>query len=59
MAKKPAPKKAAPKGKSGTTADDHRRMAAEHSAKARLHSARADLADAMNPPKGGKRVMPY
>lgn len=50
--KKPA--KPAAKKSEGLTAKDHRDAAAKHHAKARLHSAKADLMDALNPPKPGK-----
>lgn len=56
MAKKSSGKsggrKAGPKG--GMSAIDHRKMASTLSAKARIHSAKADLAEAMNPPKKGE-----
>lgn len=55
MAKKSGSKPAAKSKPQG--ADYHRKMTAEHSAKARLHSAKADLADAQNPNK--KRQHPY
>ena len=54
MAKKSASSKG--KGKSApkeVSADDHRKMASQHSARSRLHSAKADLIDAKNPPKKG------
>lgn len=49
-------KKAAPKA--GMTADDHRKIGAKLSAQARVHHAKADLADALNPPKKPKSY-PY
>lgn len=51
---KPAAKKAAKKPAGGMTAKDHRNAAAKLSAQARLHHAKADLLDAINPPKPSK-----
>jgi hypothetical protein len=60
MAKKSSSKPAATKSKGGMSPADHRKMADEHHAKARLHSAQADLMDAKNPPKKGTtRGYPY
>ncbi len=42
-------KSKAPKG--AMTADDHRKVANTLQAKARIHHAKADLQEAMNPPK--------
>lgn len=47
--------KAKPKGV--MTAEDHRKVASTLQAKARIHNAKADLAEALNPPKN-KRNMP-
>jgi len=51
-AKSKAPaKKAAVKGKSEMSAEDHRKKAAEFRAHGRMHEAKADLLDAKNPKK--------
>lgn len=61
MAKKSSGKgggggKAAPKG--AMSAEDHRKMANTLQAKARIHHAKADLAEALHPPKKSKGSMP-
>jgi hypothetical protein len=48
MAKKATKGSSKPKGMSSA---DHRKVAEQHYAKARLHTAHADLKDAKNPPK--------
>ena len=53
MAKKSGGKSKASKPKGGDGAAHHRKMADTLYAKARIHSAKADLADALNPPKPG------
>ena len=40
-----------PKKSKGMSADDHRKLASKHHARARLHDARADMLDVDNPPK--------
>jgi hypothetical protein len=45
--KKPPAKSAAKRGP--MTADDHRKLAATHSAKSSLHHAKAQLLEAQNP----------
>lgn len=50
MAKKSGSKS---KPKAGDSAAHHRKMADTLYAKARIHSAKADLAEALNPPKPG------
>jgi len=62
MAKKATSKgghaaKAKPKG--DMDADGHRKIANTLQAKARIHHAKADLADALNPPKKSKGNYPY
>lgn len=61
MAKKASGKgggdKAKPKG--SMSADDHRKVANTLQAKARIHHAKADLAEALNPPKKGSTRYPY
>ncbi len=54
MTKKSKPAARADKSKGGPTAEEHRKMAAEFHAKARLHDAKADVIDAKNPPKAPK-----
>lgn len=44
--------KAKPKG--AMSAEDHRKVANTLQAKARIHHAKADLAEALNPPKRSK-----
>lgn len=51
MAKKSVGKVSKTTTKKGMGADYHRKMAQEHSARARLHGAKADLIDAQNPGK--------
>ena len=53
MAKKAGGKSKAAKSKAGDSAAEHRKMAETLYAKARIHSAKADLAEALNPPKPG------
>lgn len=48
--------KAKPKG--AMSADDHRKVANTLQAKARIHHAKADLAEALNPPKKSTRGYP-
>jgi len=43
-----------PKPKGAMSADDHRKVANTLQAKARIHHAKADLAEALNPPKRPK-----
>lgn len=61
MAKKSSGKgasgKSSPKG--GMSPTDHRKVANTLQAKARLHHAKADLAEALHPPKKGSRTFPY
>jgi hypothetical protein len=45
--------KAKPKG--AMSAEDHRKVANTLQAKARIHHAKADLAEALNPPKRKNR----
>jgi hypothetical protein len=60
VAKKPAKKEREPKSKGGMDADDHRKIANTLQARARIHHAKADLAEALNPPKkGSTRGSPY
>lgn len=47
------------KSSKGLTAADHRKMANTLNAKARIHSAKADLAEAINPPKKPSRGCLY
>lgn len=47
------------KPKAVMTAEDHRKMEQMHHAKARLHGAKADMADALNPPKKSGRIVGY
>lgn len=47
------------KSKGGMTAADHRKVANTLQAKARIHHAKADLAEAMHPPKKGAMRGPY
>lgn len=47
------------KPKAAMTADTHRKMERMHHAKARLHGAKADMADALNPPKKSSRIIGY
>lgn len=54
MAKKSQSKGSGDKTNAGMSSTNHRKMAAELYAKARLHDAKADLADAKNPPKKPK-----
>lgn len=57
MAKKPSGKGGGkPKAMS---ADEHRKLANTLQAKARIHQAKADLAEALNPPKKSTRSYPY
>lgn len=42
------------KPKGAMSADDHRKVANTLQAKARIHHAKADLAEALNPPKRSK-----
>jgi hypothetical protein len=58
MAKKSSGKPKGEKPKAGMSPTDHRKMAEQHHAKARLHSAQADLMDAKNPPKSKKGTYP-
>lgn len=60
MAKKPGGKSKADKPKGGVSAAEHRKIAETLYAKARIHSAKADLAEALDPPKAGsmKRGFP-
>lgn len=59
-------KKSSSKGGGGTkakakgvmSADDHRKVANTLQAKARIHHAKADLAEALNPPKKSTRGYP-
>lgn len=46
------------KAKSAMTAQDHRKVANTLQAKARIHHAKADLAEALNPPKKSTRDYP-
>lgn len=57
MAKKSSGKSASTKAKA-MTADDHRKVANTLNAKARIHHAKADLAEALNPPKKSTRGYP-
>jgi len=53
--------KAMPK-KKGTTAEDHRKLAAKHSLKSRMHELKADTLDVDEPPKRDKygvKIRPY
>ena len=59
MTKKSSGKSKAAKPKAGDSATDHRKMAETLYAKARIHSAKADLADALNPPKSGSMKRGY
>lgn len=61
MAKKSSAKGDSSKSKGSLSAAEHRKMANTLQAKARIHSAKADLAEALNPPKPGsmKRGYPY
>lgn len=60
MAKKSGGKSGAAKEKpkGGMSAEDHRKAGNKLSAQARVHHAKADLADALNPPKK-PRGYPY
>jgi hypothetical protein len=53
MTKKSSGKSKAGKPKGGVSAAEHRKMAETLYAKARIHSAKADLAEALDPPKPG------
>jgi hypothetical protein len=58
MAKKAASKgggSGRPKPKGAMSAEDHRKVANTLQAKARIHHAKADLAEALNPPKKSTR----
>ena len=62
MAKKSSGKsggaaKSSPRG--AMSAEQHRKIGAKLSAQARVHHAKADLADALNPPKKPKGSYPY
>lgn len=59
MAKKSGSKSDAGKSKGGMSAADHRKMANTLQAKARIHSAKADLAEALHPPKKPTRGCLY
>lgn len=61
MAKKSSGKSGGSKStsKGGMSADDHRKVANTLQAKARIHHAKADLAEALNPPKKGPRISSY
>lgn len=58
MAKKSASKGGGSKSAKVLSADDHRKMANTLQAKARIHHAKADLAEALNPPKKSTRGYP-
>lgn len=61
MAKKSSGKaggNAKAKSESAMTAEGHRKIANTLQAKARIHHAKADLKDALNPPKKS-RIHPY
>lgn len=47
------------KVKAAKTAADHRKMGNALQAKARIHHAKADLAEALNPPKPGSMRRGY
>jgi hypothetical protein len=53
MQKKSGGKSKAGKPKGSASAAEHRKMAETLYAKARIHSAKADLAEALDPPKPG------
>lgn len=60
MAKKSGSKgNAGGKSSKGMSADDHRKVANTLQAKARIHHAKADLAEALNPPKKPTRGCIY
>jgi len=59
MAKKSGGKSKAEKPKSSMSAEEHRKMANTLQAKARIHHAKADLAEALNPPKPGSMKRGY
>lgn len=58
MTKKSASKGGGSKSKGGMSAADHRKVANTLQAKARIHHAKADLAEALNPPKKTTRGYP-
>lgn len=47
------------KPKTAMTAEGHRKKEQMHHAMARLHGAKADMADALNPPKKSSRIVGY
>ena len=53
MAKKSTANGGHSKSKAAMSADDHRKVANTLQAKARIHHAKADLAEALDPPKKG------
>lgn len=53
MTKKSGSKSRGAKPKTSMSAADHRKIANTLNAKARIHHAKADLAEALNPPKPG------
>lgn len=60
MAKKSGGKSGgAAKSKGAMTAEGHRKIANTLQAKARIHHAKADLAEALNPPKKSNRIIGY
>ena len=59
MAKKSSSKGGGSKPAKGMSADEHRKVANTLQAKARIHHAKADLAEALNPPKKPKGAYPY
>lgn len=59
MAKKSSGKSGGSKAKAGMTAESHRKIANTLQAKARIHHAKADLAEALNPPKPGSMRRGY
>lgn len=58
MTKKSGGKGGGGKSKGSLSAEDHRKMANTLQAKARIHHAKADLAEALNPPKKSTRGYP-
>lgn len=58
MASKSSGKSSGSKSKGSLSAADHRKLANTLQAKARLHHAKADLAEALNPPKKSTRGYP-
>lgn len=59
MAKKSSGKSGGKAAKTVMTAENHRKIARTLQAKASIHHAKADLAEALNPPKPGSMRRGY